>query len=90
MKRIAPSINAESVAYLPAPIFLGGDVLQTGQTGDAAEHVFRDHPFAVNKAKNDQGTDQATYRCAGLADMAVAIATGRQQRGGLELTTYIR
>lgn len=81
--------GSEGSLYLPDPNFFGGEVLQAGQTGDAVELASRNHPFAVNNTKDGQGTDQANYRCAGLADMAAAIASGRQHRCSLELATHV-
>jgi predicted dehydrogenase len=42
-----------------------------------------------SNAKDGQGNDRANYRCAGLADMAAAIATGKPHRCSLELATHV-
>lgn len=75
--------------YLPDPNFFGGEVLQAGQEGEAEKIGSRDHPFAVTNETDGQGIDRANYRCAGLADMAAAIATGRPHRCSLELATHV-
>ncbi|PYG27987.1 Gfo/Idh/MocA family protein [Pelagimonas varians] len=75
--------------YLPDPNFFGGEVLLAEQDGDVARVAGRDHPFSIPNAKDGQGAERANYRCAGLADMAAGIASGRPHRCSLELATHV-
>lgn len=74
--------------YVPDPNFFGGEVLLA--TPDGAEAVEeRGHPFGKVNTKDGRGNPRANYRCAGLADMAVAIGEGRPHRCSLELATHV-
>ncbi len=75
--------------YLPDPNFFGGEVYLAKQDGDATAIASRNHAFEIPNAKDGQGNDRANYRCAGLADMAAAVATGRPHRCSLELATHV-
>lgn len=75
--------------YLPDPNFFGGEVYLAKQDGDTTAIASRNHAFEIPNAKDGQGNDRANYRCAGLADMAVAVATGRPHRCSLELATHV-
>jgi predicted dehydrogenase len=75
--------------YLPDPNFFGGEVLLAKAEDKALELDARDHPFSVNNTQDNQDTQRANYRCAGLADMATAIAEGRAHRCSLELATHV-
>ena len=75
--------------YIPDPNFFAGEVLLAGQEGVAFELTSRDHPFSVTNSQDGQGIDRANYRCAGLADMAAAIADDRPHRCSLELATHV-
>ncbi|OED46688.1 oxidoreductase [Rhodobacteraceae bacterium (ex Bugula neritina AB1)] len=75
--------------YLPDPNFFGGEVYQAKQNGDSTAIASRNHAFEIPNAKDGQGNDRANYRCAGLADMAAAIASGRPHRCSLELATHV-
>lgn len=60
--------------YLPDPNFFGGDLRMTRKEDDAPLPNWQ-HPFSL---PNDG--DQANYRTAGLADMAIAIQENRPHR----------
>lgn len=75
--------------YLPDPNFFGGEVYLAKQDGDTTAIASRNHAFEIPNAKDGQGNDRANYRCAGLADMAAAIASGRPHRCSLELATHV-
>ena len=70
--------------YIPDPNFFGGDVEIGGEDGDMTAMPVWDHPFGV--PNDDEG--RANYRCAGLADMATAIAEGRAHRCNIDLAVH--
>lgn len=78
--------GSDASLYVPDPNFFGGDVILAGTEGETIVSD-RDHPFG--KPNDDHEPPQANYRCAGLADMAVAIAEGRPHRCSLELATHV-
>ncbi|SHG85292.1 Gfo/Idh/MocA family protein [Cognatishimia maritima] len=75
--------GTEGTMYLPDPNFFGGDLTVTSRK-DAAEVTPWDHPFSV---VNDG--EQANYRGAGLADMALAIAEGRPHRCSNDFALHV-
>lgn len=75
--------------YVPDPNFFAGEVLLARQAGEPVEITSRDHPFSVSNSQDGQGNDRANYRCAGLADLAAAIAEDRPHRCSLELATHV-
>lgn len=75
--------------YVPDPNFFAGAVFLAEQGGAPVEIAPRDHPFSVANSKDGQGVDRANYRCAGLADMAAAIAEGRPHRCSLEMASHV-
>lgn len=79
----------EGSLYIPDPNFFGGEVLCAGS--DGAFHTLLDdnHPLGVPNMKDGGGKAQANYRCAGLADMAAAIAQDRRHRCSLEFATHV-
>lgn len=81
--------GSKASLYVPDPNFFAGEVILAGLGVAPVEVAPRNHPFAVANSKDGQGTDRANYRCAGLADMAVAIAEGRDHRCSLELATHV-
>ena len=74
--------------FVPDPNFFGGEVELAGADGGIQVLAERGHPFGVPNQKDGQGNDRANYRCAGLADMATAIAEGRQHRCNLDLAVH--
>ena len=72
--------------FLPDPNFFGGKLEAAGSDGEIAEVTPQLHPFGII---NDLKGNQANYRTAGLADMAVAILEGRDHRCSLELATHV-
>lgn len=75
--------------YVPDPNFFGGTVSTSGESAEVTEVPGRDHPFSKSNMKDSRGAERANYRCAGLADMAAAIAAGRPHRCSLELATHV-
>lgn len=78
--------GTDASVYVPDPNFFGGDVILAGPDGETVI-AERAHPFGV--PNDDHKPPQANYRCAGLADMAVAINEGRAHRCSLELATHV-
>ena len=81
--------GSEASLYLPDPNFFGGPVYLAGENGSLDEVPSRDHPFSIANSEDGQGIGRANYRCAGLADMAEAIAESRPHRCSLELATHV-
>ncbi len=75
--------------YVPDPNFFGGEVEFADTAGEVSALESNDHPFGVTNLKDGRGNPRANYRCAGLADMASAIAEGRPHRCSLELATHV-
>ena len=71
--------------YVPDPNFFGGTVELAKSNADVTALDPWDHPFGV---KNDDNNSRANYRCAGLADMAQAIAEGRQHRCNIDVAVH--
>ena len=69
--------------FIPDPNFFGGAVERGKPGGDIAPLPAWDHPFGVPNQD-----DRANYRCAGLADMATAIAEGREHRCNIDLAVH--
>jgi len=69
--------------FVPDPNFFGGVVEKSIEGADITALPAWDHPFGV---ANQDGL--ANYRCAGLADMATAIAEGRAHRCGIDLAVH--
>lgn len=69
--------------FIPDPNFFGGTVEIGGQDAAITPMPEWDHPFGI--ANQD---DRANYRCAGLADMAAAIAEGRAHRCNIDLAVH--
>jgi len=76
--------GTEGSIHLPDPNFFGGDVRITNRKEARDLPTGWDHPFSV---ENDDG--RANYRCAGLADMAIAIGEGRPHRCSQELALHV-
>ena len=69
--------------FVPDPNFFGGTVEIGGQDSTITALPAWDHPFGI---ANEE--DRANYRCAGLADMASAIADGRAHRCNIDLAVH--
>ncbi|WP_394180062.1 Gfo/Idh/MocA family protein [Yoonia maritima] len=69
--------------FLPDPNFFGGAVEISGEDKEISTVEPWDHPFSV--ANQDE---RANYRCAGLADMATAIAEGREHRCNIDVAVH--
>lgn len=71
--------------FVPDPNFFGGAVEVGGQDREIKALDAWNHPFGVNNFDDDT---KANYRCAGLADMAAAIAEGREHRCNVDLAVH--
>ncbi|MFN3662111.1 Gfo/Idh/MocA family protein [Yoonia sp.] len=69
--------------FIPDPNFFGGTVEIGGLDKTITALPEWDHPFGL--ANQDE---RANYRCAGLADMAAAIAEGREHRCNIDLAVH--
>lgn len=69
--------------FVPDPNFFGGAPQIADATKTRTPLDFSDHPLGVP----NQDT-RANYRCAGLADMAQAIAEGREHRCNIDLAVH--
>lgn len=69
--------------FVPDPNFFGGTVEIGGQDNEIKALPAWDHPFGIPNQD-----DLANYRCAGLADMATAIADGRAHRCSIDLAVH--
>ncbi len=76
--------GTEGTMNLPDPNFFGGELTVTERGGDPIEKSW-DHPFNVPNFEENQ----ANYRGAGLADMALAISEGRPHRCNDEFATHV-
>ncbi len=77
----------DGTLFMPDPNFFGGAVGLTREGKPVKKLPKWDHPFGVPNQKHQQGM-MANYRTAGLADMALAIATGRPHRCSLDLALH--
>ncbi|MBL4812481.1 MAG: Gfo/Idh/MocA family oxidoreductase [Rhodobacteraceae bacterium] len=77
----------DGTIHVPDPNFFGGDVITAGNDGALTTLAERGHPFGVPNQEHKDG-DKANYRCAGLADMASAIAENRPHRCSLDLAVH--
>ena len=69
--------------FLPDPNFFGGDVEISGENKEITTVAPWDHPFSIANQE-----EKANYRCAGLADMATAIAEGRPHRCNIDVALH--
>ena len=76
--------GTEGTMNLPDPNFFGGELTITDRSGDPIEKSW-DHPFNVPNFEETR----ANYRGAGLADMAIAIATDRPHRCNDAFATHV-
>ena len=74
----------EGTLHVPDPNFFGGEIRMTKRDAFVNGLPEWAHPFSV---ANDRG--RANYRASGLADMAIAIAEGRQHRCSLEFSLHV-
>ncbi|GHC61042.1 Gfo/Idh/MocA family protein [Neogemmobacter tilapiae] len=79
--------GTEGSLYVPDPNFFGGKLEIAGRDGVISEVEAWDHPFGKNNQEHPRGA-VANYRTAGLADMAIAVAQGRDARCSLERTLH--
>jgi predicted dehydrogenase len=84
-KRVSMELyGTEGSLFVPDPNFFGGTVEIAGPDGKIAPVAPWDHPFGRANYTTQSGEGMANYRAAGLADMAVAIHEGRDQRCSLD------
>ena len=74
--------------HIPDPNFFGGEVRMTDKSAYVNAGGW-DHPFGIANGMDGKGLPMANYRCAGLADMAQAILTGRKHRCSLEFSLHV-
>ncbi len=79
--------GSEGSLYVPDPNFFGGEVLATKRNGPAEALPAWDHALGIPNQDHPQGK-MANYRTAGLADMAIGIAEGRDYRCSLDRTLH--
>ena len=79
----------EGSLFVPDPNFFGGTVEIAGRDGALRDLTLDDHPFGKINQPDSAGTGRANYRCAGLADMAQAIAEGRKHRCDIDLAVHV-
>ncbi|MEJ6404118.1 Gfo/Idh/MocA family protein [Yoonia sp. 2307UL14-13] len=75
--------GADGSIFVPDPNFFGGEVAMARAGEETAALPAWDHAFGV---PNEDA--RANYRCAGLAEMAAAIAEGRPHRCSLDLAVH--
>jgi predicted dehydrogenase len=79
--------GTEGSIFVPDPNFFGGTVEVAGRDGVIEPVPHWDHPFGVANQDSNRGP-MANYRTAGLADMAQALAEGRDHRCSLDRTLH--
>jgi predicted dehydrogenase len=79
--------GTEGSIFVPDPNFFGGKVEASGKNKDIQPLEEWDHPFGKANQESPQGP-RANYRTAGLADMAMALLSGRDPRCSLERTLH--
>ncbi len=81
--------GADATLYIPDPNFFGGDV-ELARSSDECETLpGQNHPFGKTTMEDSKGIARANYRCAGLADMADAILSGRQHRCNMDVALHV-
>ena len=81
--------GATGSIYVPDPNFFGGDVEIVDSAGTVSRKDSETHPFGANNITDGGGNPRANYRCAGLADMALAIQQNRPHRCNAELARHV-
>lgn len=79
--------GTEGSIFVPDPNFFGGKVEASGKNKDIQPLEEWDHPFGRPNQESPQGP-RANYRTAGLADMAMALLSGRDPRCSLDRTLH--
>lgn len=79
--------GTEGSMIVPDPNFFGGDIEMADSSGEIKPLDAWPHPFGIPNQDHKHGK-MANYRTAGLADMAVAIAEGRDHRCSLDRTLH--
>lgn len=80
--------GTEGSLYPRDPNFFGGPVTVASKTGEEAVHDGAEHPLSAPNRQAGHGEMVADYRSVGLADMAAAIAEGRDHRCSLERAVH--
>ena len=81
--------GATGSIYVPDPNFFGGDVEIVDSAGTVTRKDSETHPFGASNITDGGGNPRANYRCAGLADMALAIQQNRPHRCNAELVRHV-
>ena len=76
--------GTEGTMNVPDPNFFGGVLTITDKSGDPVEQSW-DHPFSIPNFEDVR----ANYRGAGLAEMAMAIASGQPHRCNDDFATHV-
>ncbi|MCY1665056.1 Gfo/Idh/MocA family protein [Rhizobium sp. SL86] len=79
--------GTEGSIFVPDPNFFGGKVEASGKNKDIQPPEEWGHPFSKPNQESPQGP-RANYRTAGLADMAMALLSGRDPRCSLDRTLH--
>jgi predicted dehydrogenase len=79
--------GTEGSIFVPDPNFFGGKVEASGKNKDIQPLGEWGHPFGKPNQESPQGP-RANYRTAGLADMAMALLSGRDPRCSLDRTLH--
>jgi predicted dehydrogenase len=80
--------GTEGSLFVPDPNFFGGQIEMAGKDGKITPVPAWDHPFGRANQDNPHHGPLANYRCAGVADMVDAIATGRDARCALDRSLH--
>ena len=78
----------DGTVFVPDPNFFGGDLRIVTDAGETRPDTGT-HPFARLNMTDNRGIERANYRCAGLADMAMAILENRPHRCSDDLATHV-
>jgi predicted dehydrogenase len=80
--------GTEGSVFVPDPNFFGGDIAVSDLAGNRTAVTPWDHPFGRANQADNNGTQRANYRTAGLSDMLAAIDEGRPARCGLDVALH--
>jgi predicted dehydrogenase len=81
--------GSKASLYIPDPDFFGGETVITSGDGSTRTLSPDDHPFGPDNEFINQPLQRANYRGAGLADMLVALDTGREPRCNAALALHV-
>ena len=81
--------GTEGSLYVPDPNFFDGEVVKAGRDGETATLPPGDHPLYVTNEKHEHMGKLANWRAVGLAEMAAAVAAGREPRCSLGRSLHV-